>query len=598
MRILRRSLSSAQAIKIYLITVSVFGIGFMVYSNTSMTEGCGDEMQHKGEMLVEVNDRMDEINLLEPKSKKITKETIIKQELSEESDSESDDVKVFKFKETEYAESVNAEPVNTINNHVNEYIESKESGNIELENINIEAKEIIDVNQTEHENYDENDENDNYEESNDLFKAFRSILLYYDVYIVNSKVVTELIDEETVIKSDRVSTVGDVVNEEEDNIFVDVDVDTESEAQDKENASVISEITYENEDNSIEIQDLINNEDNSIEIQDLIHNEDNSIEIQDLIIEFAAFQLNRSDNVLDPADSPVPLTFSSSDLFNLIESNDIEAFKNALNRLNCNIDQIWDEKGYNLLHRAAAKSSIHLLKAILEITDPSVSLEFINEKTRDANKSTVLHLVIENAGDKDDAIVANVLNFLIQNGAEVDQIAGSESGCTPLLAAITHCNSNAIKALLIHGANVNISHQGLPLLHYSFTYCDKDVVKLLLQNGADPLIINKYNRAALHEAVVLNKSDIVTLLVNEFKCDVNIRTPSPVNLPTKRSSQLKKSVILYGATPLHYAIKKNCMALARELIKMGAHKSPKDSYKKSPSFYDEHHIWGLVTFLN
>lgn len=252
-----------------------------------------------------------------------------------------------------------------------------------------------------------------------------------------------------------------------------------------------------------------------------------------------------------------------------------------------NIDQIWNEKGYSLLHCAAVQCSVQFINSILNY----VPSGFANEKTRDDGNWTALHLAVENSKEKEVNEISQVLSALIQNGADIDVNSSNDfnggSSYTPLFSAIIHKNLKAMEALLIQGANANIIYEGLPHLHHSFNYCRIEGVDLLLKYKADPLIVNKYNRAALHEAAFMDKMEIGKLLIDKYKCNVNIRSPAKSDLKKMRKKDLRKAGILYNATPLHYTIKMRCASIARQLIIMGAERNPKDSSGKTPWFYDD-----------
>jgi hypothetical protein len=292
-----------------------------------------------------------------------------------------------------------------------------------------------------------------------------------------------------------------------------------------------------------------------------------------------------------PADIPEQVTIlTNSKLFQLIESNKIKTFNSAIKNVN-NIDQIWDENGYNLLHRAAAKYSTKIIDSILTKCPNG----FANEKTRNDHKLTAVHLVIENSKDKSIENISEVLNILIQNSADVNAI--SETGYSPLYSAIIHNNLKAMESLLNHGANVNVSFQGLPLLHHSFNYYGIEGTDLLLKHNADCLVLNKNNRAALHEAVFMGRENLVNLLIDNYKCDVNIRTNAKSNPQTLHKKVLRSAEILYDATPLHYAAKMGEAMIAARLIKNGANEKARDSYGKTPWFYDKAGIHSKVQLI-
>lgn len=293
----------------------------------------------------------------------------------------------------------------------------------------------------------------------------------------------------------------------------------------------------------------------------------------------------------DNDDIPEQVTIlTNSKLFQLIESNKIKTFNSAIKNVN-NIDQIWDENGYNLLHRAAAKYSTKIIDSILTKCPNG----FANEKTRNDHKLTAVHLVIENSKDKSIENISEVLNILIQNSADVNAI--SETGYSALYSAIIQNNLKAMEYLLNHGASVNVSFQGLPLLHHSFNYCGIEGTDLLLKHNADCLVLNKNNRAALHEAVFMGRENLVNLLIDNYKCDVNIRTNAKSNPQTLHKKVLRSAEILYDATPLHYAAKMGEAMIAARLIKNGANEKARDSYGKTPWFYDKAGIHSKVQLI-
>ena len=56
-----------------------------------------------------------------------------------------------------------------------------------------------------------------------------------------------------------------------------------------------------------------------------------------------------------------------------------------------------------------------------------------------------------------------------------------------------------------------------------------EIVKLLLEYGADPAFVNSDGRAALSEAIAINRKDIAALLL-EFSANANMSTPHPYTL--------------------------------------------------------------------
>jgi len=101
---------------------------------------------------------------------------------------------------------------------------------------------------------------------------------------------------------------------------------------------------------------------------------------------------------------------------------------------------------------------------------------------------------------------------LLTNGAEVD--VRDKNGMTPLLLAARKGNSEIVRLLLAHGANVNAQDHYLawtPLILAS-ALGHKKVVKLLLEYGADIDIKDQNGMTALKYAVKNGYKEIVELL--------------------------------------------------------------------------------------
>ena len=122
-----------------------------------------------------------------------------------------------------------------------------------------------------------------------------------------------------------------------------------------------------------------------------------------------------------------------------------------------------------------------------------------NAAALDNNGSTVLHTALGNPG--------NVLDLLIQNGANIDGIRTSD-GKTPLMLALDHHPQGPAKELISRGAYVNLKDpQGWTPLHYcayqsnisaSESMLDESVVAALLEAGADPNARTSDGQTILH----------------------------------------------------------------------------------------------------
>jgi ankyrin repeat protein len=104
------------------------------------------------------------------------------------------------------------------------------------------------------------------------------------------------------------------------------------------------------------------------------------------------------------------------------------------------------------------------------------------------------------AAEKNDT---NMIAFLLDQGAEIEDKQGYRNLCTALHCAASHGNIDAIAFLLSHGAYVNsIDRDNETPLHYAATNDHAEAVTYLIAHGAN---INAhstdYDRTPLEEAV-------------------------------------------------------------------------------------------------
>jgi len=95
----------------------------------------------------------------------------------------------------------------------------------------------------------------------------------------------------------------------------------------------------------------------------------------------------------------------------------------------------------------------------------------------------------------------NILEALLDAGANVDPIGADENQWTPLSAAANQNNASAVEILLKHGANPNLrDRNGFTPLHWAvYPLADSKVFELLLANNADPNVRSSDGKTPLDE---------------------------------------------------------------------------------------------------
>lgn len=105
------------------------------------------------------------------------------------------------------------------------------------------------------------------------------------------------------------------------------------------------------------------------------------------------------------------------------------------------------------------------------------------------------------------------VEFLIEEGADLNAIARNETGFTALTGAVSQ-NLNEIAKLLVEkGADVNHRYEAgfTPLMHAAYAG-NLELATLLLEHGADPNASNSDGKTALSFALEKNSEKIVELL--------------------------------------------------------------------------------------
>lgn len=201
---------------------------------------------------------------------------------------------------------------------------------------------------------------------------------------------------------------------------------------------------------------------------------------------------------------------------------------------------VMDHTGSSALHIAASRSSLSVVKTLLDLgadssarnkkgqtpfTMAAASKKFdiadlldqssVEMTTLDAEAESLMHKAAKK-GEVD------IVEYLLGKGVPVDLV--DEALMTPLHAACSNDNPYvAVKVaqlLLDHGADVNAvsgkDGKTAIMLASEAAYWNSDVVSLLLEKGADVNVVDKKGQDAISYAVYAthSKTEVVQLLLN------------------------------------------------------------------------------------
>jgi len=144
------------------------------------------------------------------------------------------------------------------------------------------------------------------------------------------------------------------------------------------------------------------------------------------------------------------------------------------------------------------------------------------------------------------------LQLLVERGFTVE---GMSSQGRPLQLAAAASDTESIKFLLDHGANIDAAGGGYgftPLLAAAY-FGANDSIELLLKRGANPKLGTEDFGSPIYAAAFSGKTEIVRLLLS-----LNLG----IDLQSGRASD--------KATPLHFAYWNNDTEMAQLLLKAGA----------------------------
>ena len=105
------------------------------------------------------------------------------------------------------------------------------------------------------------------------------------------------------------------------------------------------------------------------------------------------------------------------------------------------------------------------------------------------------------------------VEYLIENGADVNAVAGNTTGFTPLTGAVSQNHTEIAKVLVKNGANVNHSYEaGFTPLTHAASSGDTELVIFLLDHGADPNTKTSDGKSPLSFAIEKNHLEVISIL--------------------------------------------------------------------------------------
>lgn len=173
--------------------------------------------------------------------------------------------------------------------------------------------------------------------------------------------------------------------------------------------------------------------------------------------------------------------------------------------------------------------------------------------------------------------------YWLNLGADVDAI--SSDGISALNYAIQSRNFNAVKALVVNGANVNYySFYNLPAIFLAVSYNEKEMVKFLISRGAKLSTFVKDKLNLLHYAVKYADSSVFRIIL-KAQPDLLEMKDEDGNSPLMAIVHYKRYDIIpiicnkfnsekhrdeYGITPFLFSVIQADSVMAELLLKCGA----------------------------
>jgi len=220
-----------------------------------------------------------------------------------------------------------------------------------------------------------------------------------------------------------------------------------------------------------------------------------------------------------------------------------------------------------------------VLEALLHPPGRSANLKLVR-RNRPPGSALIDGVTIINKNDDNDMSPLahaskhgnpELVQILLDNGANIEQRSGHLDGNTPLIIASKAGHVDVIRVLLGHGANLEakiLLTGHTPLIAACYNDDDtEEAVNVLLEAGAEMMARDNADYTCIHLAAYKNNINIIRLLVSKG-VDVNI--PNSI----------------FGHTPLHMACTisstHNKVETARVLLELGADINVQDDMGDTP----------------
>jgi len=292
----------------------------------------------------------------------------------------------------------------------------------------------------------------------------------------------------------------------------------------------------------------------------------------------------------------------------------IPPLKEAISMNNFELVKLMVNHGANvnypdILNYAFNKNAINIAKYLIECGSDvgksnALSEVMENSSLDSTSREELVKYLIANNAIADDGlslIIAasnnekNIVEYLIEKGADVNKVSIKRDGNTPLGAAIFSGNLDIVKYLIDHGATINnnnaIYQSEIPL-NIAINNNDKKMVNFLIECGFD--VNNKENPykywepGPLGNAALKNNLEMIKTLIDggaKITGDALISAVQESNMDIveyliDHGANINEEAHYYGdkwVTPLHVAIRENNKSMATYLINHGAKLNMDDS---------------------
>ena len=323
------------------------------------------------------------------------------------------------------------------------------------------------------------------------------------------------------------------------------------------------------------------NEHSNIEHEEENLNEELAVSVDDVIVhDTAALTTNITETVEEPIvdqeDSDTE-TYLENEMaaFHAIKNNKITILRQLVSR-NVDIYTGKNGMGYSAFHYAAHRLNIEAMKVLLQyqnVFNPNSTLE---------DGSTALHIIAKRE-EKYHGKTAEVAIFLIRRGADLNAI--DSDGATPAFFAIDQSNLELLTVFIDYLMNARhiIPEINYNMLHFAMMKCNRPIIKALIDYAPDLVNdINMYNRAPIHEAAAKNCVDGLKELILTRR--ISKETKSPLIAEDKCNVE-PYSDCLFGATPLHFAVKNDKFEATEFLLLIESKLQIKDERNNPPYNY-------------